>query len=127
GKVRKTRQTDRSKYAEAKSETGKGHYFAKAAQFIENQRVSLLAQFSGQAKQQGNRKAMSKHQNNGARRGENSGARNSQENVTHVHHARVAQHPVEPFLRDGNETNVDDVTEQQHHQQIGPVMRALGE
>src|SRR6266480_6174547 len=81
GKIRKTRQADRSKYTEAKSEAGKGHHFAKPAQLIENQRARLLAQFSCQAKQQGNRKAMSKYQNNGARCGENSGAGNSQENV----------------------------------------------
>ena len=127
GKIRKTRQADRSKYTEAKSEAGKGHHFAKPAQLIENQRARLLAQFSCQGKQEGNRKSMSKHQHNGAGRGENSGARNSQENITHMHYARVTKHPIEPFLRDGDQTNVDNVTKQQHHEQIGPVMCAFGE
>src|SRR5437660_995893 len=54
GKIHKTRQADRSKYTEAKSEAGKGHHFAKPAQLIENQRARLLAQFSCQGKQEVN-------------------------------------------------------------------------
>ncbi len=45
GKVRKTRQADRSKYAEAKSEAGKGHHFSKAAQLIKNQRSGRFRSF----------------------------------------------------------------------------------
>src|SRR6059058_6526368 len=127
GKVRKTRQADRSKYAEAKREAGKGHHFAKPTQLIENQRARFFTQFSCQGKQEGKRESVSKYQHNGTGRGENSGARNSQENITHVHYARVTKHPIEPFLRDSDQTNIDNVTKQQRHEQISPVMRAFGE
>ena len=53
------------------------------------------------------------------------GAGNSEKNVTHVHHARVTQHPVEPFLSDRDQANVDDVPEQQHDEKIGPLTRSL--
>ena len=68
---------------------------------------------------------MSEHENNCASRAEDVGARDSEKNVTHVHHARVAEHPVEPLLRDRDQADVNDVPEQQHDEKIGPVTRAL--
>src|SRR5713226_5281264 len=46
GKVCESRQADRCKYAEAKSETGKGHHFGEAAKFLKNQCAGALPQFS---------------------------------------------------------------------------------
>src|SRR5437588_10470477 len=87
GKIRETRQTDRSEYAKTKSEAGKGHHFGKAAQFIKNQRAGALPQFSSEPEEQRNRKAMSEYQDNSTDSGEDRSAGDPQENITHVHHA----------------------------------------
>ena len=50
-----------------------------------------------------------------------------EENVTHVHHARITEHPIEPLLRDRDQADIDDVAEQEHDQERVPVLRALGQ
>ena len=52
-------------------------------------------------------------------------AGDAEENVTHVHHARIAEHPIEALLRDGDQPDVDDVAEQEHNQKRVPLLRAL--
>ena len=54
---------------------------------------------------------MSKHQNDGAGHTENTKAGDAEENVAHVHHARVPEHPIESPLRDRNQSDIDDVAE----------------
>ena len=52
-------------------------------------------------------------------------AGDAEKNVAHVHHAGIAEHPIEPLLRDRDQPDVDDVAEQQHDQQRVPMLRAL--
>ena len=54
-----------------------------------------------------------------------SSAGDSEKNVAHVHHARVAEHPIEPLLGDCDQADVNDVPEQQNDEQSRPVSRAL--
>ena len=52
-------------------------------------------------------------------------ARDSEKDVAHVHHARIAEHPIEPLLRDRDQADVDDIAEQEDDEQPGPVLRAF--
>ena len=49
----------------------------------------------------------------------------AEENVTHVHHARIAQHQVELLLRDGDQADVDDIADEQNEQQARPRFRSF--
>ena len=51
----------------------------------------------------------------------------AEEDVAHVHHARIAEQEVEFLLRDGGKADVDDVPDEQNEEQVGPVFRALGQ
>src|SRR6266550_6840221 len=67
---------------------------------------------------------MGEHQNCCAGRAQDVRAGESEKDVTHVHYARIPEHPIESFLRDGDEANVGDVAEQQDNEQTGPILRA---
>src|SRR6266699_4843268 len=70
---------------------------------------------------------MSEHQHSRTGHTKNAGAGNAEKDVAHVHHARITKHPIEPLLSNCNQPYVNDVPEQQHHQQIRPVTRAFWE
>src|SRR5207253_5580100 len=89
GKVREAGKTDRSKYAKSKGEPSEGHDLGETAEFVENQGVCSLAQFSSDRKQQRDGKTVSKYQHQSASRGEDRGTGDAEEDVPHVHHARV--------------------------------------
>ena len=51
----------------------------------------------------------------------------TEKRVAHVHHARVAEHEVEAFLREGNEADVEDVAEEEDEDEVGELLDFLGE
>ena len=53
--------------------------------------------------------------------------RDAEKNVAHVHHTRIAKHPIEPLLRDRDQPDVDDVTAQQDEEEPAPMPRAFRE
>ena len=54
---------------------------------------------------------MSKDQHNRTRQTKNAEAGDTEKNVTHMHHAGIAEHPVESLLRDCYQSDIDDVTQ----------------
>jgi len=68
---------------------------------------------------------MSEHQYSRAGDTKNAGAGDAKKNVTHVHHARITEHPIEPLLGNCDEADVNDVSEEQDDEQSRPVSRSL--
>src|SRR5947207_4018808 len=68
---------------------------------------------------------MRENQHGRAIRSEQSAAGDPEKNVTHVHDARVAKHPIESLLRDRDQPDVNEVAEKEYEQKRGPLLRAL--
>ena len=49
------------------------------------------------------------HENRGAIDPDNVCARDTEKNVAHVHDAGIAEHPIEPLLRDRDKADINDV------------------
>src|SRR5438132_6355967 len=122
GEVGEAGKSDRGERGEAEDETSEWHYFCKSAQFIERERAGSVANLSGDCKQERNRQSMREDQGCGAGCSKNVRARDSKKDVTHVHHARITEHPIELFLRDGDESDVNNVAEQKNREQVHPIM-----
>ena len=125
GEIRKAGESDCSKSRDTESETGERHDLAETAEIAENQCPGPPANFSRQRKEERDRNAMGEHEQGGTIQADDVGARDSEKDVTHVHHARITEHPIEPLLCDRNEADVNDVAQQQHDEERVPVPRAL--
>src|SRR5437763_3694174 len=121
GKISETGKTNCGKGAKAKGESGEGHYLAEATKIIKEQGIGALAHFTGNGKKKRDRNAMGKYQDGRSARSENICAGYPEKNVAHVHDARVTKHPIESLLRDRDQPDVNDIPEEQHHEQARPM------
>src|SRR5207302_9706764 len=106
-------------------EAGVGHDFSEPAEIVEQQRAGALPNFSREAEEQRDRNSVRENQQRRAIRSEQSSAGDPEKNVTHVHHARIAEHPIEALLRDRDKPGVNEVAEKEREQKRGPLLRAL--
>ena len=111
--------------ARPKANPAKGITFPRPPRSSENQRARALPHFARDAEEQRDRKSVREHQSRRAVHPENVRAGDPEKNVAHVHHARIAEHPIEPLLRDRDQSDVNDVPEQQDDEQVVPVLRAF--
>ena len=73
------------------------------------ERAGATADFARDREEERDRDAVGKHQHSRAVQPDQVQTCDPEEDVAHVHHARVTQHPIEPLLRDCDQTDVNDV------------------
>src|SRR4029434_3663857 len=108
GEIREARESDRGKRCDTASEADKRHDLAETAEIAQDQCPGPAANLSGESEEQRDRNAMGEHQQGGTIQADDVGARNPEKDVAHVHHARIAKHPIESLLRDRDEADIDD-------------------
>ena len=119
-------QSDGSECSETEGERRQRHLFGQAAHRIKVERGNAFTNLPGDGEKKRDGKAVREHQNRRTGSAENIRTGDAEKNVAHVHDAGIAEHPIEPALRDRDQTDVDDVRQQKDQEQSRPVPRPSG-
>ncbi len=109
GEISETGQTDGGKGAQPEGERAQGHDLCQSAEIRKQQRAGARAHLTGDGEEERDGNPVGEDENGGAVDAEKVAARDSEEDVAHVHHARIAEHPIEPLLRDRDQADINDV------------------
>src|SRR5436853_7483028 len=125
--IREPRESDGSECSETKGERRQRHLFCQAAHRIKVERGNAFTNLPGNGEKKRDGKAMREHQNRRAGSTENIRTGDAEKNVAHVHDTGIAEHPVEPAVRDRDQTDVNDVRQEKDQEQSRPVLRSVGQ
>src|ERR1700686_689488 len=111
--VRKPWESDGSESREPENKAKRGHARSQSAQIEVIDCPGLFPNFATHCKKRCDRKPMGKHEQSSAVQADYVKACNAQEDVAHMHHARITEGQIELLLRDRGQAPVEDVSSQQ--------------
>ena len=103
GEIGEAGQADRSEGRKTEGEAQDRHWLCKTAQLRKGQGAGALADLARYGEERGDRKAVGEHQQCRAGGPDDVERGDAQEDIAHVHDARVAEHRVETLLADGGQ------------------------
>ena len=126
GETDEAGQTDRGHGSEAKRQTEAWSGAGDAAEFRKFQRAGSLADFPAEGEKESNGQAMAEKHERRAGEADDIESGEAEENVAHVHHARVAEHGIELALGNRDIPNIEDISGNQDEKERQEGLNRLG-